>query len=529
MAKKFYVTTPIYYPSGRLHIGNTYTTVIADCIKRYKKLKGYDVFFLTGTDEHGEKIEVKAKEAGKTPIEFVDEIVENTKKLWKRLGIEYDDFIRTTEERHEKIAQKIFSKFLAQGDIYKGSYMGNYCRSCESYWTDTQVGEEHTCPDCGKHTEVKEEEAYFFKMNKYAPWLINYYKENPSFIYPEARTNEMLNNFLLPGLNDLCVSRSTIKWGIPVKEDPKHVIYVWIDALTNYITALGYDSEDDSKFQEFWQNPDCEVLHLMSKEIVRFHTIYWPIMLKQLGLRLPTQIYSHGWVLMKSGKMSKSVGNVVYPEYIIDKYGVDALRYYLVKVIPFGQDGTFTPEMFVENVNTDLVNNIGNLLSRSVAMCTKYFEGVVPSLNEKSLNNVDKTFIEKVNVLLNKFETNMDKIKLTEGISTIFEIGDVANKYIDEKEPWVLAKDENRKGELENCIHNLIETLRKIAILFKAFFIEIPDKMFEQLGVNEDNQSYESLREDRVTSNKVEKKEALFARLDFEKEVAYLDEKISRK
>lgn len=526
MAKKFYITTPIYYPSGNFHIGNAYTTVIADCIKRYKKNKGYDVFFLTGTDEHGEKIATKAQSLGLTPIEYVDDIVARAKVLWKSLGIDYDDFIRTTEERHVKVAQEVFSKFLKQDDIYKSSYKGLYCKSCEAYWTQTQVGEHNECPDCGKETEVKEEEAYFFRMNKYADWLIEYYKEHPNFVVPQARVNEMLNNFLLPGLNDLCVSRTSIDWGIQVKEDPKHVIYVWIDALTNYISALGYNSENPELFNKYWQDEDSEVVHLMSKEIIRFHTIYWPIMLKQLGLRLPSQIYSHGWVLMKGGKMSKSVGNVVYPGYLIDRYGVDTLRYYMTKVVPFGQDGTFTPEMYIENINTDLVNNIGNLLSRTVAMIIKYFDGVVPSLDESKFDEFDTKLVNSVEELVNKHQKYMDELKLTEGITTIFEIGDLANKYIDEKAPWVLAKDESRKVELANCMNLLAESLRKIAILFTSFLIETPEKMFTQLGVNEEQKSYDSLNENLSSGNKVRKLEALFTRLDVAKEAEYIDNKM---
>ena len=526
MAKKFYITTPIYYPSGNFHIGNAYTTVIADCIKSYKQNRGYDVFFLTGTDEHGEKIATKASEVNLTPQEYVDDIVARAKVLWKELGINYDDFIRTTDERHVKVAQDVFSKFLAQDDIYKSSYKGLYCKSCEAYWTPTQVGENNECPDCGKVTEVKEEEAYFFRMNKYAPWLINYYKENPDFVVPHARINEMLNNFLLPGLNDLCVSRTSINWGIEVKEDPKHVIYVWIDALTNYISALGYGSEDDSRFKKYWEDEDCEVVHLMSKEIIRFHTIYWPIMLKQLGLRLPSKIYSHGWVLMKGGKMSKSVGNVVYPGYLINKYGVDTLRYYMTKIVPFGQDGTFTPEMFIENINTDLVNNIGNLLSRTVAMIIKYFDGVVPSIDESCLNEYDTKLTSAINNLIDRFESNMDEMKLTEGITNIFEIGDYANKYIDEKTPWILAKDESRRGELANCMNLLAEALRKIAIMFTSFFVETPDKMFAQLGTSNEDKAYATLRENLSAGNKVSKLDPLFTRLDVNVEAEYIDNKM---
>ena len=526
MAKKFYITTPIYYPSGNFHIGNAYTTVIADCIKRYKQNRGYDVFFLTGTDEHGEKIATKASEVNKTPQEYVDDIVSRAKKLWAELGINYDDFIRTTDERHVKVAQDVFSKFLAQDDIYKSSYKGLYCRSCEAYWTPTQVGENNECPDCGKITEVKEEEAYFFRMNKYAPWLINYYKEHPDFVVPHARINEMLNNFLLPGLNDLCVSRTSIDWGIEVKEDPKHVIYVWIDALTNYISALGYNSDDDSRFKKYWEDEDCEVVHLMSKEIIRFHTIYWPIMLKQLGLRLPSKIYSHGWVLMKGGKMSKSVGNVVYPGYLINKYGVDTLRYYMTKIVPFGQDGTFTPEMFIENINTDLVNNIGNLLSRTVAMIIKYFDGVVPSIDESCINEYDSKLTSAINNLVDKFESNMDEMKLTEGITNIFEIGDYANKYIDEKTPWILAKDESRRGELANCMNLLAEALRKIAIMFTSFFVETPEKMFAQLGTKEENKAYSTLRENLSAGCNVSKLDPLFTRLDVNTEAEYIDNKM---
>ena len=371
----FYLTTPIYYPSGNLHIGHAYTTVAGDAMARYKRMRGFDVMYLTGTDEHGQKIQEKAEEKGVTPKQYVDEMVAGIKDLWSKLDISYDDFIRTTDERHTVVVAKIFEQLLAQGDIYLGEYEGWYCTPCESYFTELQLTEEGNCPDCGRPVQKVKEESYFFKVSKYADRLLQYYEENPGFIQPESRKNEMINNFIKPGLEDLAVSRTTFDWGIKIPSNPKHVIYVWIDALTNYITALGYGSEDESKYQKYWPAD----VHLVGKEIVRFHTIYWPIMLMALDLPLPKKVFAHGWLLMKDGKMSKSKGNVVDPVTLIDRYGLDSLRYYLLREVPFGSDGVFTPESFVERLNFDLANDLGNLLNRTVAMINKYFDGVIPA------------------------------------------------------------------------------------------------------------------------------------------------------
>ena len=371
----FYLTTPIYYPSGNLHIGHAYTTVAGDAMARYKRMRGFDVMYLTGTDEHGQKIQEKAEEKGVTPKQYVDEMVAGIKDLWSKLDISYDDFIRTTDERHTVVVAKIFEQLLAQGDIYLGEYEGWYCTPCESYFTELQLTEEGNCPDCGRPVQKVKEESYFFKVSKYADRLLQYYEENPGFIQPESRKNEMINNFIKPGLEDLAVSRTTFDWGIKIPSNPKHVIYVWVDALTNYITALGYGSEDESKYQKYWPAD----VHLVGKEIVRFHTIYWPIMLMALDLPLPKKVFAHGWLLMKDGKMSKSKGNVVDPVTLIDRYGLDSLRYYLLREVPFGSDGVFTPESFVERLNFDLANDLGNLLNRTVAMINKYFDGVIPA------------------------------------------------------------------------------------------------------------------------------------------------------
>ncbi|WP_415349307.1 methionine--tRNA ligase [Clostridium perfringens] len=514
--KPYYITTPIYYPSTNLHIGNTYTTVAADAIARFKRLTGHEVMFLTGTDEHGQKIERIANEKGITPKEHVDEIVAGIKDLWKMMNISYDKFIRTTDDYHVKAVQEIFKKLYDQGDIYKDYYEGLYCTPCESFWTETQLVNGN-CPDCGRPVEKAKEEAYFFKMSKYADRLIQYIEEHPDFIQPESRKNEMLNNFLRPGLQDLCVSRTSFTWGIPVSFDEKHVIYVWIDALSNYITALGYGQEDQELYKKFWPAD----VHLIGKDILRFHTIYWPIMLMALGLELPKQVFGHGWLLVDGGKMSKSKGNVVDPVVLVNMFGADAVRYYLLREIPFGSDGLFNNEIFIKKVNTDLANDLGNLLSRTIAMVYKYFDGVIQAPTCKEA--IDDELINLALSTPGKVEASIDALKIPEALESIWTLISRANKYIDETTPWILAKDEEKKERLGTVLYNLLETLRFVSVMISPFLTETSVKIDAQL--NTKVTTWESLKEfnGTVAGDKVVKGDVIFPRIDVEEKLAELE------
>lgn len=517
--QKFYVTTPIYYPSGKFHIGTAYATTLADTIKRYKQLRGYDTYFLTGLDEHGQKIQTVAEKQGLTPQKFVDEMAEICQNLWKQMDISYDDFIRTTEVRHEKAVDIIVQKFLENGDIYKGQYEGWYCMPCETYFTKTQLMD-GKCPDCGREVERMKEEAYFFNMKKYQDWLIDFYEKNPDFIVPQSRKNEIFNNFIKPGLEDLCISRTTFDWGIPMKQDPKHVLYVWVDALTNYITALGYGSKDETLFRQYWPAD----LHIVGKEIIRFHGIYWPIFLKALDLEMPKKIYAHSWLVMKDGKMSKSKGNVIYPEILIEKYGLDVLKYYLLRTMQFATDSVFTPEDFIDRYNFDLCNDLGNLLNRTIGMMNKYFAGMIPTkLTEK--NDVDDILEEFTMQQIDAFEQNMEELSISNALASIWKIISRTNKYIDETAPWILAKEEN-KEKLASVMFHLVENLRKIAILLKPFMPETAEKIFCQLGFqSEVLKTWESLKiSDIISENRkvVEKGEPLFMRKEREEEIEFI-------
>lgn len=505
--KKFYITTPIYYPSANFHIGHCYTTIVADAIARYKRLTGYDVFYLTGTDEHGEKIQKKANEAGVTPKEYVDKIVANAKDLWKSLDISYDKFIRTTDEEHVKCVQKIFERLYKQGDIYKGEYKGLYCTPCESFWTETQLIN-GKCPDCGREVHEVSEEAYFFKLSKYQDRLVKYYEENPDFIEPESRKNEMINNFIKPGLADLCVSRTSFDWGIPVTFDDKHVVYVWLDALTNYISALGYLSDDDSLFKKYWP---CD-LHIVGKEIIRFHTIVWPIMLMALDLPLPKKVFGHGWLVIDGGKISKSLGNYKDPREYIDTYSVDAVRYFALREVPFGSDGSFSEDALINRTNGDLANILGNLVNRTIGMINKYFDGEVS--NKGVSEKIDNNLIKEAESLYIKVENYMNKLEVPKALDSIFDLFRSLNKYIDETTPWILAKDDSKKDRLATVLYNLIEGIRIGTVLLRPFIPETTEKIFKQ--INTDNTSYDSVKEfgGYKSDTKVGTPEVLFQRIE---------------
>ena len=511
--KKYYISTAIAYTSGKPHIGNTYEIVLADAIARYKRLKGYDVYFQTGTDEHGEKIELKAKDKGVTPKEYVDEVAGIIKNIWDTMNTSYDKFVRTTDEHHEKIVQKIFKKMYDKGDIYKGEYSGLYCTPCESFWTESQLVD-GKCPDCGRDVEEKKEEAYFFKLSKYQDKLVEYIESHPEFIQPESRKNEMLNNFIKPGLQDLCVSRTSFDWGIPVDIDPKHVVYVWLDALTNYITFIGYDPDGSSEEFNKWWPAD---LHLIGKDIIRFHTIYWPCFLWSLDVELPKQVFGHPWLLTNNDKIGKSRGNAIYADDLVKLFGVDAVRYYVLHEIPFANDGNLTYELLIERTNTDLANTLGNLVNRTISMANKYFDGTVVNKNIKG--DFDDDLIKMINSLDKKVEDKMDKLQIGEALDEIFNVLRRSNKYIDETCPWVLAKEEDKQDRLQTVLYNLLESIRVCANLLNPFLTNTAEEILKQLNISDNTLSFN----DNNTYNNMNA-QVLFQRIDKEKKLKEIEE-----
>lgn len=516
--EKYYITTPIYYPSGNPHIGHCYTTVACDVIARFKRLEGYDVMFLTGTDEHGMKIEQKAKEAGVTPKEYVDPIVANFKRLWETMDVSYDRYIRTTDEYHVKSVQKIFKKLYDKGYIYKGEYTGKYCTPCESFWTESQLDENGCCPDCHRPVIDAHEEAYFLKVSEFADKIEKFLTET-DYLEPKSRVNEMINNFIKPGLEDLCVSRTSFTWGIPVDFDPKHVVYVWVDALSNYITALGYENDEYNDFDKYWPAD----LHMTAKEIVRFHSIIWPIMLMMLDLPLPKHLYGHGWINFNGQKMSKSVGNVIDPFVLAQRYGSDAVRYQILRDMPYGSDSNFSNEIMINRINSDLANGFGNLVSRTVAMADKYFGGTLP--DEREPTALDNELIEMAKALCGTVTPLIEQAQLAKALEEIFKVVARANKYIDETEPWILGKDETKKARLATVLYNLLETIRICSGLLAAFMPKTMPKVWEQIGADASLAVYESLSEfGKLPVNvTVHKGEALFPRIDVDKEIDELN------
>ncbi|HDB3363857.1 TPA: methionine--tRNA ligase [Staphylococcus aureus] len=533
MAKEtFYITTPIYYPSGNLHIGHAYSTVAGDVIARYKRMQGYDVRYLTGTDEHGQKIQEKAQKAGKTEIEYLDEMIAGIKQLWAKLEISNDDFIRTTEERHKHVVEQVFERLLKQGDIYLGEYEGWYSVPDETYYTESQLVDPQyengkiiggKSPDSGHEVELVKEESYFFNISKYTDRLLEFYDQNPDFIQPPSRKNEMINNFIKPGLADLAVSRTSFNWGVHVPSNPKHVVYVWIDALVNYISALGYLSDDESLFNKYWPAD----IHLMAKEIVRFHSIIWPILLMALDLPLPKKVFAHGWILMKDGKMSKSKGNVVDPNILIDRYGLDATRYYLMRELPFGSDGVFTPEAFVERTNFDLANDLGNLVNRTISMVNKYFDGELPAY-QGPLHELDEEMEAMALEKVKSYTESMESLQFSVALSTVWKFISRTNKYIDETTPWVLAKDDSQKDMLGNVMAHLVENIRYAAVLLRPFLTHAPKEIFEQLNINNlQFMEFSSLEQYGVLNESIMvtgQPKPIFPRLDSEAEIAYIKE-----